>query len=275
MIYFGRSKSFNAGIITALRNRVGDCLILISIAIWVSEASWDFFLMSSGEHRTTPFVALALLTLAATTKSAQIPFSAWLPAAMAAPTPVSSLVHSSTLVTAGVYLIVRFDKLLEQVGAHIYLLLVGCCTIILAGVAALSETDIKKIVALSTLSQLGLIMSSLGIGAPLIAFFHLLTHAYFKALLFMTVGNMIHLRRDFQDLRAIGIHELSISPTLRFSLIANLRLMGLPFLAGFYSKDSILETTLARNINIFILSLFFFATLLTAAYTLRLLSLMA
>ena len=179
---------------------------------------------------------LALALFAAFTKRAQIPFSAWLPAAMAAPTPVSSLVHSSTLVTAGVYLLIRAEDLISATGLRMLPLLAGRATMLIAGVRALFETDIKKIVALSTLSQLGLIIISLGIGGWIITFAHLLAHAYFKALLFMAVGTSIHMADDYQDLRKASL-SLSSRITLTFIGVANLRLCGFPFLAGFYSKD--------------------------------------
>lgn len=145
-----------------------------------------------------------LVIVAACTKRAQIPFSAWLPAAIAAPTPVSSLVHSSTLVTAGVYLVIRFAESLRIRGLLEYLMFVGLATTTMAGFRALWELDIKKIVALSTLRQLGLIMATVGLGIYPLAFFHLLTHAYFKALLFISVGRIIHLSSDYQDLRKIS-----------------------------------------------------------------------
>ena len=274
VIYFRRDKSFNAGMLTALTNRVGDCLILIALSLWAIEGSWAIFLWDRNQCSKILVIPIFLFVLAATTKRAQIPFCAWLPAAMAAPTPVSSLVHSSTLVTAGVYLLIRFNLLLESSGLLFYLLWVGRATIILAGTAALFETDIKKIVALSTLRQLGLIFSALGLGAPQVTFFHLLTHAFFKALLFITIGNIIHIRKDFQDLRRVGINSLSQAPTLGFRLVANFSLMGLPFLAGFYSKDLILELALCRDINFLSLNTLFLATLLTSLYTIRLLVLM-
>ena len=140
---------------------------------------------------------------------------------------------------------------------------------LLAGVSALFETDIKKIVALSTLSQLGLIMGALGIGIVEIAFFHLLTHAYFKALLFITVGNMIHLRTDYQDLRIISLNEPNLGMTVSFRLVANFSLMGFPFLSGFYSKDLIIETCLLGIAPAVITLSFFIATMLTALYTIR------
>ncbi len=211
----------------------------------------------------------ALLAAAATTKRAQIPFSAWLPAAMAAPTPVSSLVHSSTLVTAGIYLLIRFRGLLYLGGIRLYILLAGIFTIVIAGLSALFETDIKKVVALSTLSQLGLIISALGCGITQIAFFHLINHAFFKALLFIAVGNIIHLSGDYQDLRRLGLFQRPISVTLAFRFVANFRLMGLPYMSGFYSKDIIMEFSMARGASRVVPILFYFGTLCTAAYTLR------
>lgn len=212
---------------------------------------------------------MLLLLVAASTKRAQVPFSAWLPAAIAAPTPVSSLVHSSTLVTAGVYLLFRFSEWLAYRACLPYLLTAGAFTIILAGITALKELDIKKIVALSTLSQLGLIMTAIGLGLYEIAYFHLLTHAFFKALLFIAVGNMIHLSRDFQDLRKISLIEFCFPVSLSFSLVANLRLCGLPFLAGFYSKDLVLELILLGPKSVGVSFLIFTAVALTVMYSVR------
>jgi NADH-ubiquinone oxidoreductase chain 5 len=188
---------------------------------------------------------------------------------MAAPTPVSSLVHSSTLVTAGVYLLFRFSELLAHGACLPYLLKAGVLTIIMAGASALKELDIKKIVALSTLRQLGLMIATLGLGLYEIAYFHLLTHAFFKALLFMAVGNIIHLSRDFQDLRKIRLIEFCYPVRLSFSLVANCRLCGLPFMAGFYSKDLILEVILLCSENLTVILLMFTAVALTVIYTVR------
>jgi NADH-ubiquinone oxidoreductase chain 5 len=270
VIYFQRTKSFNAGLLTALTNRIGDVLILFSIAAISAIGRWNFFVWAHapsvwGGHEG----CMLLLIVAARTKSAQVPFSAWLPAAMAAPTPVSSLVHSSTLVTAGVYLLFRFSELLAHRAGLPYLLGAGILTIIIAGASALKELDMKKIVALSTLRQLGLIMATLGLGLYEIAYFHLLTHAFFKALLFMAVGNIIHLSRDFQDLRKIRLIEFCYPVSLSFSLVANCSLCGLPFLAGFYSKDLILELMLRSSENYLISLLMFTAVGLTVMYTVR------
>jgi len=146
-----------------------------------------------------------MLVVAGITKSAQIPFSSWLPAAMAAPTPVSALVHSSTLVTAGVFLLIRFYSYLENFRFFKpFLLFVATLTMLIAGIAANLENDLKKIIALSTLSQLVVIMAALGLGAWKLSLFHLYTHAMFKALLFLCAGAFIHRSQHRQDLRLVG-----------------------------------------------------------------------
>lgn len=267
VVYFQRRKSYNAGILTALTNRVGDVVILTRIAILAFLGNWSFTMFSHG--RVSPLISLMLISLAACTKSAQIPFSAWLPAAIAAPTPVSALVHSSTLVTAGVYLLFRFQPALSLMGLSWGVITVGSATIFMAGCAALFETDIKKIVALSTLSQLGVIITTLGMGISVVAFLHLLAHAFFKALLFISVGRIIHLSRDYQDLRKVGGSFYSCPVTLRFSLLANLSLCGLPFCRGFYSKDLCIELFFTHSSSVPLSLIFFLATALTCAYTFR------
>lgn len=188
---------------------------------------------------------------------------------MAAPTPVSSLVHSSTLVTAGVYLLIRFfDGLGEDL--KIFLFVLSCLTIFMSGVGANFEYDLKKIIALSTLSQLGLIISVLFLGGVKIAFFHLLAHALFKALLFMCAGNIIHIIGGFQDIRFIGGLVYKIPLTCALFNIRNLSLCGFPFLSGFYSKDLVLEFSSFGGMNIFIIILFYVSVGLTVSYSFRL-----
>ena len=184
------------------------------------------------------------------TKRAQVPFSAWLPLAIAAPTPVSALVHSSTLVTAGVFMIIRcYGVVGEEVGVRGLILFFGAGTALVAGLAAISEFDGKKVVAFSTLSQLGIMVISLGLGAPLIAFFHLLTHAMFKALLFVCVGCFIYFHEHTQDLRGLGNVVKSFSVAHMGVVIARGALCGVPFLAGFYSKELILEMGLTMGMG--------------------------
>nr|XP_034839929.1 NADH-ubiquinone oxidoreductase chain 5-like [Maniola hyperantus] len=190
---------------------------------------------------------------------------------MAAPTPVSTLVHSSTLVTAGIYLLIRFRNLLVNTIFIKLLLLLSGLTIFIAGIRANYEFDLKKIIALSTLRQLGLIMSILRIGYYELAYFHLLTHAIFKALLFICAGKVIHLINDNQDIRIIGGIRLYIPLTSLCLNISNLALCGIPFLAGFYSKDLILEVVRIRNLNFLIFYLYYISTGLTIFYTIRLL----
>nr|YP_007474954.1 NADH dehydrogenase subunit 5 [Asiotmethis zacharjini]AFR34265.1 NADH dehydrogenase subunit 5 [Asiotmethis zacharjini] len=271
VIYYQNVKSYSAGMLTALSNRIGDVAILISIAWMLNFGSWNYiyyydYVSGSFEMK----LITSLIILAAMTKSAQIPFSSWLPAAMAAPTPVSALVHSSTLVTAGVYLLIRFSPMLDMYGFGWFLLLIGCVTMFMAGLGANFEFDLKKIIALSTLSQLGLMMSILAMGYPKLAFFHLLTHALFKALLFMCAGSMIHNLKDTQDIRFMGSIVYFMPLTSVCFNVSSLSLCGLPFLAGFYSKDLILELVCLSWINFLIFFLYFFSTGLTAAYSFRL-----
>jgi len=193
-----------------------------------------------------------------------------LPAAIAAPTPVSALVHSSTLVTAGIYLLIRFNALFIDTYFIKFILLVGGLTIFMAGVSANFEFDLKKIIALSTLSQLGLIIRILGIGFFQLAFFHLLIHALFKALLFLCAGSIIHNIDNSQDIREIGGLINFMPFTISCFNIANLALCGIPFLAGFYSKDLILEVSIIYPLRYLSYVFYFFSTGLTVSYSFRL-----
>nr|AFP16906.1 NADH dehydrogenase subunit 5 [Heterocerus fenestratus] len=271
VIYYQNVKSFNAGMLTALSNRIGDVALLMSIAWMMNYGSWNYiyYVVFMKEDYFMSLISV-LVVLAAMTKSAQIPFSAWLPAAMAAPTPVSSLVHSSTLVTAGVYLLIRFNFCLSD-SVLMFLLIISSMTMFMAGLGANYEFDLKKIIALSTLSQLGLMMSILSLGEYKLAFFHLLTHALFKALLFMCAGCMIHNLGNCQDIRYMGGVVSGLPLTTSFFFISNLSLCGLPFLAGFYSKDLILEFSSLSQLNFYIYIIFFVSTGLTVSYTFRLL----
>lgn len=267
VIYYQNPKSLGAGIVTALINRIGDVIILVAIALTLNQGHWTITHMWS-----SPMIGFQVLTIivAGCTKRAQIPFSSWLPAAMAAPTPVSALVHSSTLVTAGVFLLIRFYPFLHLfIYFNSILLFISVSTIFMAGIRATTECDIKKIIALSTLRQLGVIICSLGLNSPTIALFHIITHALFKALLFICAGQLIADHIHGQDLRWMG-NLRSQNPVATSSiLIANIALCGLPFLAGFYSKDLIIEYILTGGFNLLIVSLSLIAVGFTAFYSIR------
>nr|YP_010348443.1 NADH dehydrogenase subunit 5 [Charcotia amundseni]UIN24685.1 NADH dehydrogenase subunit 5 [Charcotia amundseni] len=264
VIFYQNESSCNAGMLTVLSNRIGDVAILMSIGYISYMGSYTFLFAEN----YSGFI-LFLVVLAALTKSAQIPFSAWLPAAMAAPTPVSALVHSSTLVTAGVYLLIRFSGVLMEAGFGIYILMVGVMTMFMAGLNANFEVDMKKVIALSTLSQLGLMMMTLGLGLVDLAFYHLIMHAMFKSSLFMCAGVIIHSSEGYQDSRMMS--GLSVSSPLLCIMfcLTNMALAGFPFLSGFYSKDVILEMFYMVNENIFLVGLISLSTGMTVAYSLR------
>merc|ERR1711997_843529 len=269
VIYYRRRKSYNAGIITVISNRVGDALIIICFRRLIYLNSLNIFI-SSYTADPTLYPIFSLLIIAGCTKRAQIPFRAWLPAAMAAPTPVSALVHSSTLVTAGVYLLIRINLIIIEINMRYILLLIGIITIIIAGMTAIIEIDMKKIIALSTLRQLGIIILTLGIGNPILSFFHLLSHAFFKAILFMCAGIVIHNMKDYQDIRKIGISYNNLNFCISIIIIANIRLCGLPFLRGFYSKDLIIEILIIKGKNLFLFFFIMIGTMLTVIYSCRL-----
>nr|QXT44226.1 NADH dehydrogenase subunit 5 [Adaiphrotermes sp. CIVT232] len=270
VIYYQNVKSYGAGMLTVLSNRIGDVALLMVIAWMINFGSWSFiyyldFLSGSFEMGLISF----LVVLAAMTSSAQIPFSSWLPAAMAAPTPVSALVHSSTLVTAGVYLLIRFSPSFGYV-LNMILLLISGLTMFMAGLGANFEYDLKSIIALSTLSQLGLMIMTISVGLSTLAFFHLMTHALFKALLFMCAGGVIHSMGDSQDIRFMGGMSVYMPFTSSCLMVSNFALCGMPFLAGFYSSDFILEMFSMSYVNMFGFFLLFLSTGLTVCYTFRL-----
>nr|YP_011002209.1 NADH dehydrogenase subunit 5 [Cazira verrucosa]WPO01457.1 NADH dehydrogenase subunit 5 [Cazira verrucosa] len=269
VIYYQNYKSYNAGMLTILSNRIGDVSILIGIAWLFNMGCWNYIYYLEFMCYDTSMWLISLLSLAAFTKSAQIPFSSWLPAAMAAPTPVSALVHSSTLVTAGVYLMIRFSEFLYSYNLDLYLM-VSCLTMFMSGLAANFEYDLKSIIALSTLSQLGLMMTIMFMGYPMNSYFHMLTHAFFKALMFLCAGLIIHCMNDSQDIRYMGYLISCIPFTCSCFCISNLSLCGFPFLSGFYSKDFVLDQMSYNFCNYFIFLLFYLSIGLTVCYSLRL-----
>jgi len=262
VIYYLRDSSWAAGMKTYLINRIGDRFFILGLVLFLYNGYWDI-----KRVRDKGILAI-IVVLGCFTKRAQFPFSRWLPAAMAAPTPVSALVHSSTLVTAGIYVMIRFchifpDWLFFLVGVR------GLWTLYSASLAACCEFDTKKVVAYSTLSQLGLMGVAISLKLPFIAFFHLITHAMFKALIFICVGYLINKRGHFQDLRRLKGVWLT-RPLLAITLLVRrFSLLGFPFLAGFFSKELIIEKDILF-INQVFHSLLLFSLPLTAYYRTRL-----
>nr|YP_010254938.1 NADH dehydrogenase subunit 5 [Venerupis aspera]QUA05877.1 NADH dehydrogenase subunit 5 [Venerupis aspera] len=269
VVYYMNSESLSAGMITALSNRVGDVFFIVAIGVMSCSLSYN---VSSGLD-LSPAVLGFLVMGGSMTKSAQVPFSAWLPEAMAAPTPVSTLVHSSTLVTAGVYVLIRFGDYLGEF-EKCMLMVLSMVTVVLAGSSGCAEVDMKKVVALSTLSQVGMMMFAISLGASVVAFFHLLVHAFFKALMFMCVGGVIFYSGGFQDARYLGGLWYKLPLTSSLLIFSNLSLMGLPFLSGFYSKELIVGSYLLGSCNLVGFGLLFLSLGFTMCYGTRMVGLM-
>lgn len=264
VIYYQNYMSYNSGILTVLINRVGDVILLIIIGIVIIMGRWNIFILKKIN------LIIFFLIIAGITKRAQIPFSVWLPRAMAAPTPVSALVHSSTLVTAGVYLLIRFNKFIILRKFREILIILSILTIFISGLMAIFEFDLKKIIALSTLRQLGLIIIILRVGYPILSYYHLLTHAIFKSLLFISAGVIIHRIGNNQDIRLIGNLIEFIPFTIYSFTLTLLALRGFPFLSGFYSKDLVIEIIYYRNFNVIILLIALISLIFTLMYSIRL-----
>ena len=254
-------------------NRIGDLAFLIAI-FWIiaKVGSADFAdVFSFQDFSTADITAITLLLfIGATGKSAQIPLYTWLPDAMAGPTPVSALIHAATMVTAGIYMIARSNVLysLSEVTSNI-VAYIGLATALLAATIALKQNDIKKILAYSTVSQLGYMFLALGVGAYTAAVFHVMTHAFFKALLFLGSGSVIHAMGGEQDIRNMGGLSKKLKWTYFTFLIGCLAIAGIPPLSGFFSKDAILLSAFEKSPVLYVIALF--TALLTAFYMFRLL----
>ena len=240
-----------------IMNRIGDLGFIIGIflliSIFNSAAFADIFpkaasMKGAGQSFT---VITLLLFVGAVGKSAQLPLFTWLPDAMAGPTPVSALIHAATMVTAGVYMVARSNVLFSLSPITMEIIAVtGLATAVFAALIALSQTDIKKVLAYSTVSQLGYMFLGLGVGAYTGAFFHVLTHAFFKALLFLGAGSVIHAMSNEQDMRRMGGLKGKLKITFITMLTGTLAISGIPPFAGFFSKDEILAHAFAHSRNL-------------------------
>jgi NADH-quinone oxidoreductase subunit L len=255
-------------------NAIGDATMALALFLLIQKAGSVDFGILGGEYTSTVanLVALGLLG-GAVAKSAQLPLQTWLPDAMEGPTPVSALIHAATMVTAGVYLIVRTHAIFEQAPKVADLAAgLGTATLLIAGLVALVQVDIKRVIAYSTMSQIGYMFLAVGLGAYANGMFHLMTHAFFKALLFMAAGIVIHTLTDEQDIRKMGGLRKLLPRTFIAFAIGSVALVGIPPFAGFFSKDSILADAMDRGAYGYVLWIAGLAgTFLTGLYTFRLL----
>ena len=275
--FWYKNQSYNDAAKKAfIMNRIGDLGFLIALflifktfgSISYNEVFTNAAKFTSGDPILTT-IAL-LLFIGAMGKSAQLPLYTWLPDAMAGPTPVSALIHAATMVTAGIYMIARSSIIyvLAPVAMDI-VAIVGMLTAVWAALIALTQTDIKKVLAYSTVSQLGYMFVALGVGSFTGAVFHLMTHAFFKALLFLGAGSVIHAMSGEQDMRSMGGLKKKLPITFLTILIGTLAIAGVPPFAGFFSKDEILAATYSHSIPMFIVMSI--TSVLTAFYMFRLL----
>ena len=282
--WYDRDSANRAAMKAFIVNRVGDVFFMLGLAL-------TFYVFGSIEFTTIfanveahaddlylgiPAIELigVLLFLGACGKSAQLGLHTWLPDAMEGPTPVSALIHAATMVTAGVFLVCRMSPLMEYAPTALSIVtVVGASTALFAATIGCTQNDIKRVIAYSTCSQLGYMFFAAGVGAYQVAMFHLFTHAFFKALLFLSAGSVIHAMSDEQDMRKMGGIWTKIPVTYAVMWIGNLALAGIPYFAGYYSKDAILEAAFAADsaVGVYAWACGMIAAFLTAFYSWRLL----
>jgi len=276
--FWFENKEYNRAAAKAfIMNRIGDLGFLVAIFLIINKFGGIEFtdihetIMEEGQlHDPQILLICLLLFLGVCGKSAQIPLFTWLPDAMAGPTPVSALIHAATMVTAGIYLIARMYFLFDYAPQSLTIIAItGCITALVAATIALKQNDIKKILAYSTVSQLGYMAVALGVGAYITAVFHLMTHAFFKALLFLGAGSVIHGLHGEQDISKMGGLKSKMKWTYAVMLIGTLAIVGCPPFAGFFSKDEILAAVYSKNFWFFLVLAF--ASVFTAWYMFRLL----
>lgn len=255
--YYYSKYALNSGLVTLLSNRLGDYNLLVLMGFLFENYSWNY---ENILINNIPFIQISFIIIIIR-KRAQMPFRAWLPLAIAAPTPVSSLVHSSTLVTAGVYLGFRNITIINSK----LLLCISNSTLIISRILAIWEYDLKKIIALSTLRQIALIISSIILSSHFISFFHLITHAFFKSLIFLTRGRILHSAGSVQDIRFLSSNK-NKKMTISLLIVSNMCLVGFPFSSGFYSKDILFENSF---FNLRIILFILISVCITCLYTIK------
>jgi NADH-quinone oxidoreductase subunit L len=274
--WFDRPAAANAGMKAFVVNRVGDAAFIIGILFLLANVGGPSF-AAINEAATSGLLPSGLVTLVAillfigaTGKSAQIPLYVWLPDAMEGPTPVSALIHAATMVTAGVYMVCRLSGLYAaSIPASTVVAWIGAATGLMAATMALVQNDIKKVLAYSTISQIGYVFIGCGVGAYAAGMFHLVTHAFFKSLLFLAAGSVIHALSGEQDMRRMGGLRKHLPVTFPVFLIGALAISGVPFLSGFFSKDAILTSAFGGG-HYVLYGLGLLGAVLTAFYMFRL-----
>nr|ALR69372.1 NADH dehydrogenase subunit 5 [Bemisia tabaci] len=265
IMFYQNKKSVMSSMYTMMMNRVGDVTLMVAMMMLMNSSSWMFLSM---EYLNSSTKWMTLMTVSMFSKSAQIPFSSWLTEAMAAPTPVSALVHSSTLVTAGVYLMIRFKSIMVASGMNNIVLTVAMITLSMASMNSLLEMDMKKLVALSTLSQISIMFISISTNLYSLAFFHMIMHATFKSLIFLCSSTFIS-NSNTQDLRKMYSTSINLLVTNVTFNVASMVLCALPFMSSFYSKEIIMEMIMITPLNKVVALAFIILMMVTASYSLK------